>query len=59
MVSLSTLLTIYCLAVHSHEHPRHGLPYQKIRSKPYPWSAADCNLFEGECWKEARAAAQA
>lgn len=56
MVTLSTLLAIYCMAVHSHEHVRHGLPYQKIRSKPYPWSAADCNLFEGECWKEARAA---
>lgn len=57
MVVLSSVLAAYCVATHSHEHVRTGLPYQKIRSKPYPWAAADCNLFDGECWKEFKASA--
>eukprot|EP00600_Ochromonadales_sp_CCMP1393_P002371 CAMPEP_0174984774 /NCGR_PEP_ID=MMETSP0004_2-20121128/17931_1 /TAXON_ID=420556 /ORGANISM="Ochromonas sp., Strain CCMP1393" /LENGTH=84 /DNA_ID=CAMNT_0016237265 /DNA_START=71 /DNA_END=325 /DNA_ORIENTATION=- len=54
MVGLSTVLTVYNVVAHSHDHIRTGLPYQKIRSKPYPWSCPDCNLFDLECWKECR-----
>lgn len=55
MIGLSTLLTVYNIVAHDHDHARHGLPYQKIRSKPYPWACNDCNLFEGDCWKECKA----
>jgi hypothetical protein len=55
MIGLSTLLTVYNIVAHDHDHARHGLPYQKIRAKPYPWACSDCNLFEGDCWKECKA----
>ena len=27
---------------------------RKIRSKPYPWSCSDCNLFNSECFKKCK-----
>lgn len=54
MVGLSSLLTVYNIVAHDHEHERHGLPYQKIRAKPYPWKCGDCNLFDNKCWKECK-----
>lgn len=54
MVGLSGLLTIYNIVAHDHEHVRHGLPYQKVRAKPYPWQCGDCNLFDNQCWKECK-----
>jgi hypothetical protein len=59
MVVLSTLFGLYNIAAHDHEHPHNGLPYQHIRSKPYPWICSDCNLFDGACWDECRAAKNA
>jgi hypothetical protein len=50
---------LYNIAAHDHEHPHNGLPYQHIRSKPYPWICSDCNLFDGACWDECRAAKNA
>eukprot|EP00286_Rhodomonas_abbreviata_P007209 CAMPEP_0181339332 /NCGR_PEP_ID=MMETSP1101-20121128/29192_1 /TAXON_ID=46948 /ORGANISM="Rhodomonas abbreviata, Strain Caron Lab Isolate" /LENGTH=101 /DNA_ID=CAMNT_0023450279 /DNA_START=55 /DNA_END=360 /DNA_ORIENTATION=- len=58
MVGLSVALGVYCFIVSEHEHGRTGLSYQKIRTKPYPWSCSDCNLFSPDCWKECRAAKQ-
>ena len=26
----------------------------RIRTKPYPWSCPDCNLFHAPCWKKCR-----
>ncbi|KAJ1428061.1 hypothetical protein B484DRAFT_394961 [Ochromonadaceae sp. CCMP2298] len=54
MVGLSCGLVVYNIVAHDHEHVRTGLPYQRFRSKPYPWSCPDCNLFDGACWKECR-----
>eukprot|EP00349_Pseudokeronopsis_sp_Brazil_P009753 CAMPEP_0202956028 /NCGR_PEP_ID=MMETSP1396-20130829/576_1 /ASSEMBLY_ACC=CAM_ASM_000872 /TAXON_ID= /ORGANISM="Pseudokeronopsis sp., Strain Brazil" /LENGTH=65 /DNA_ID=CAMNT_0049672861 /DNA_START=140 /DNA_END=337 /DNA_ORIENTATION=+ len=59
MVCLSTLFGLYNLASHDHEHSEHGLAYQHLRAKPYPWSCPDCNLFDGQCWDECRAAKKA
>jgi len=28
--------------------------YMKIRTKPYPWSCPDCNLFDGHCWDKCK-----
>jgi NAD-dependent dihydropyrimidine dehydrogenase PreA subunit len=55
MVVASFGFAAYNIAMHEHVHPRHDLPYQHIRTKPYPWKCSDCNLFEGECWKECKA----
>ena len=54
MAGLSTVLGIYTYFTNTHDHARSGLPYQKIRSKPYPWACSDCALFDGDCWKECR-----
>ncbi len=51
MIGLSTVLGLYNVAAHEHEHGRHDLPYMHIRTKPYPWECSDCNLFSGDCWK--------
>ena len=59
MVVLSTLFGLYNIAAHDHHHGRNDLPYMHIRNKPYPWSCSDCNLFDGECWAECRAAKNA
>lgn len=59
MVVLSTVFGLYNIAVHDHHHGRTDLPYMHIRAKPYPWSCSDCNLFDGECWAQCRAAKNA
>eukprot|EP01031_Cornospumella_fuschlensis_P038186 gene38186-46398_t len=46
MAGLSTVLGIYTYFTNTHDHARSGLPYQKIRSKPYPWACSDCALFD-------------
>ena len=33
---------------HEHHHPP-KYPYLHIRTKPYPWAASDCNLFDFDC----------
>ena len=42
-------------------HPHHTetpeYSHLKIRSKPYPWSCTDCNLFEPACWRACKEAA--
>lgn len=52
MVALTTVVALYNIAAHEHDH---GVPtgasYIKIRTKPYPWKCSDCNLFDGECQK--------
>ena len=55
MIGVSSLLTVYNYVFHEHEHVRTGLPYQKIRNKPFAWSCKGCDLFDGECWAECRA----
>lgn len=41
---------------HEHEHvPKYA--YLKMRTKPFPWSASGCDLFDSEC-KELAAKAQ-
>ena len=30
--------------------------YMKIRSKEFPWECSDCDIFDGSCWKQCRAA---
>lgn len=41
-------------------HPHHvediAYSHKKIRSKPYPWDCADCNLFEPKCFADCKAA---
>ena len=45
-----TLMTL------SHEHAEIGLPYQKIRNKPFPWKECpSCDLLDFECWAKCRA----
>jgi len=54
VVGLSTLFT---LIFDEHPHRIEGeLPeYMKIRSKEFPWECSDCDLFDGNCWKQCRA----
>jgi hypothetical protein len=56
MVILSGVLGIYNFVYHDHgEEARTGLPYQKIRTKPFPWrECPNCDLFDLKCWKECR-----
>eukprot|EP00607_Mallomonas_marina_P005535 CAMPEP_0182427964 /NCGR_PEP_ID=MMETSP1167-20130531/20923_1 /TAXON_ID=2988 /ORGANISM="Mallomonas Sp, Strain CCMP3275" /LENGTH=91 /DNA_ID=CAMNT_0024610575 /DNA_START=105 /DNA_END=380 /DNA_ORIENTATION=- len=54
MVALCGVVTVYNLVAHSHDHAHTGLPYQKIRNKPYPWSCPDCNLLDYPCWDECK-----
>lgn len=42
---------------HHHHHPP-AYTYLKIRTKPFPWAESDCGLFEFECKRMARLAAQ-
>ena len=56
MVALSTVLVVYNVVAHDHEHAATGLPYMKIRNRPYAWECPDCNIFDLDCWKECRAA---
>ena len=56
MVGLCCVSATYCIAVHDHVEPRRGLPYQKIRNKPFPWSCSDCDLFDLKCWDACKAA---
>eukprot|EP01036_Dinobryon_divergens_P050306 gene50306-67367_t len=58
MIALSTVVAIYNVAFGTHEHGNTGLPYQKIRSKPYPWSCPDCNLLDYPCWDECKGTAE-
>ena len=45
-----TLMTL------SHEHAEVGLPYQKIRNKPFPWKECPtCDLLDFDCWSKCRA----
>ena len=51
MIGLSTTFGLFNLVTHSSHHDGlTGLPYQKIRNKPYPWSCPDCNLMDLPCW---------
>ena len=43
--------------MHPHEHDVPEYTHMKIRSKPFPWSCPNCELFESKCWAECRAAA--
>jgi len=55
MIGLSTAVGLFNFIAHEHEEePIRGLPYQKIRTKPYPWSCSDCNLFDIPCWDECK-----
>lgn len=54
MVAVSAALGVYNYTAHEHDHPRHGLPYQRFRSKPYPWACSDCTLFDMDCWAECK-----
>jgi hypothetical protein len=46
---------VWYISTHEHAHgtPKE-VPYMHIRSKPFPWACNDCELFNGDCWKEAR-----
>lgn len=47
-------------ATHGHEHehaPKYA--YLKMRTKPFPWSASGCDLFDSECKEKAKAAQKA
>merc|ERR1711924_396914 len=37
---------------HHHHHPP-KYQYLKIRTKAYPWSESDCNLFDRDCMNKA------
>lgn len=59
MIGISSLMAVYNIVAHDHDHARHGLPYQKIRNKPYPWKCSDCNLFDNDCFAECKGAKKA
>lgn len=45
---------------HEHEHGEHiPYSYMKLRTKPFPWAATDCDLFDLECKRKFKAAQQA
>jgi hypothetical protein len=58
MIGLSTVAGVYNYLTLEHEHQeKNGLPYQKIRNKPFPWKECpNCDLLDAECWKECREA---
>jgi hypothetical protein len=37
MVGFTSVVTIYNIAVHDHDHARTDMPYMRVRNKPYPW----------------------
>jgi len=45
---------VYLESSHEHSHHVDERAYKKIRSKPYPWSCSDCNLFNSECFKKCK-----
>mmetsp|Transcript_5653 Transcript_5653/g.14134 ORF Transcript_5653/g.14134 Transcript_5653/m.14134 type:complete len:114 (-) Transcript_5653:416-757(-) len=54
------LFGAYCMNKHysHHEEPAEKIPYphMKKRAKPFPWGSKDCDLWDFECKKLARAA---
>lgn len=59
MIGVSLIGAGYNVVFHSHEHVRTGLPYQKMRTKPFPWSCPDCDMFDLNCFAECKAAKNA
>lgn len=58
MIGLTGLYGAYVYATYHHEHGNYWMPYVGLRNKPFPWSCSNCDLFDGDCWKRARAAGE-
>lgn len=41
-----------------HEHRGPNYPHMRKRDKRFPWSEKDCDLFDVDCKREARASAE-
>ena len=48
----------YVESTHESHHERVAHPHLKIRSKKFPWASSDCDIFDSECKKNAKLAAQ-
>jgi len=45
MVAFTGIVGVYNVVVHDHDHVREGLPYNRIRNKPFPWhECPDCEV---------------
>lgn len=54
-MAFCTVVGIYNIVVHDHDHPRKDLPYSQMRNKPFPWTECPtCELLDGDCWKKCR-----
>eukprot|EP01038_Epipyxis_sp_PR26KG_P012577 gene12577-16865_t len=53
---LSLAFHLYAFSGHHPHSGKEGLPYQRFRTKPFPWKCSDCSLFDAACWKECKAA---
>ena len=53
-VSGVTIAECYIEATHEHAHKPANInyPFVKIRNKPYPWDASDCNMLDFKCKAE-------
>lgn len=55
MTGVTSFFIVYNIAFHAHDHQRDGLPYMKIRTRPFPWKeCSDCEFFNSDCWKKCR-----
>ncbi|RLN97737.1 hypothetical protein BBJ28_00024689 [Nothophytophthora sp. Chile5] len=64
MIALVGAFTVYTAMGHMGEHEHHeeekpAYPYLKMRNKPFPWDASDCDLLDRACHAKAAAAKKA